>query len=103
VDEALLEACPIRYRPILMTSVAIIAAAIPEALGRGAGSETQVPMAVVLIGGVMVSTVLTLFVVPCFYSLVSHLESRHAHENKMLEAMKEREALQAKEAGLIGL
>jgi len=98
VDEALLEACPIRYRPILMTSVAIIAAAIPEALGRGAGSETQVPMAVVLIGGVMVSTVLTLFVVPCFYSLVAGLESRHAHEDKMLEAMKEREALAAKAA-----
>ena len=100
VDEALLEACPVRYRPILMTSVAIIAAAIPEALGRGAGSETQVPMAVVLIGGVLISTVLTLFVVPCFYSLVAHLESRHAHEDRMAEALKERAALAAKEAKL---
>jgi HAE1 family hydrophobic/amphiphilic exporter-1 len=101
VDDALLEACPIRYRPILMTSVAVIAAAIPQALGRGAGSETQVPMAVVLIGGVLVSTFLTLFVVPCFYSLVSGLESRHAHENRIAEAMKERAKLAKQEDDLV--
>jgi len=74
VNEALLEACPIRLRPILMTSVATIAAAVPAAIGTGAGSETRMPMAVVIIGGVFVSTFLTLFVVPCAYSLTSRFE-----------------------------
>ena len=71
---ALLEACPVRLRPILMTSVATIAGAIPEALNFGAGAETRVPMAISLIGGVLLSTVLTLFVVPCVYSLLTRFE-----------------------------
>ncbi len=87
VEEALLEACPLRFRPILMTSVACIAAAMPQAFAHGAGSETQVPMAVVVIFGMMVSTILTLFVVPCFYSLVAPLESRHAHEDLLEEVL----------------
>jgi hydrophobe/amphiphile efflux-1 (HAE1) family protein len=73
-DEALLSACPVRLRPILMTSVATIAGAIPEALNFGAGSETRVPMAIAIIGGVLVSTLLTLFVVPCVYSLFARFE-----------------------------
>ncbi|NLO91106.1 MAG: efflux RND transporter permease subunit [Elusimicrobia bacterium] len=81
VREALLEACPIRLRPILMTSVATIAAAIPPALGLGPGAETRIPMALVVIGGVLVSTLLTLLVVPCVYSLFSALESRRHQEN----------------------
>ncbi|MBF0494304.1 MAG: efflux RND transporter permease subunit [Candidatus Omnitrophica bacterium] len=74
VRTALLDACPIRLRPILMTSIAIIAAAVPEALSKGSGSETMVPMAVSVIGGVMISTVLTLFVVPCAYTIFSKFE-----------------------------
>jgi HAE1 family hydrophobic/amphiphilic exporter-1 len=72
--QALLEACPVRLRPILMTSVATIAGAIPEALNFGAGAETRVPMAIAIIGGVLVSTVLTLFVVPCVYSVLTRFE-----------------------------
>lgn len=71
VREALLEACPIRLRPILMTSVATIAAALPVALAIGPGSETMVPMAVSVVGGVLLSTILTLFVVPCAYEVFS--------------------------------
>ncbi len=70
VREALLEACPIRLRPILMTSVSTIAAAIPAGLSIGAGSETLRPMALVVIGGVLFSTLLTLFVVPCAYAIL---------------------------------
>ncbi len=77
VNEALLKACPIRLRPILMTSIATVAAAVPEAFAVGPGSETTIPMAVAIIGGVVVSTTLTLFVVPCFYSLASRLERPH--------------------------
>lgn len=81
VREALLSACPTRLRPIIMTSVATIAAAIPPALSTGMGAETRVPMSVVVIGGVLFSTVLTLFVVPCVYSLLSGIESkRHRDE-----------------------
>jgi len=76
VREALEAACPQRLRPILMTSIATIAAAIPPAMGLGAGSETRVPMAIVILGGVVVSTFLTLFVVPCAYSLMSRLEKK---------------------------
>ncbi len=76
VRKALLEACPVRLRPILMTSVATVAAAIPEALAFGAGSETIVPMAVTIVGGVTLSTVLTLFVVPCAYEVFSRFEKQ---------------------------
>jgi len=78
VKEALLDACPIRLRPILMTSVAMIAAATPEALAIGPGSEVMVPMAVSVIGGVFLSTLLTLFVVPCAYTVFSKFEHKSA-------------------------
>ncbi|GAB4421117.1 MAG: hypothetical protein OHK0056_31870 [Bacteriovoracaceae bacterium] len=69
--EALLEACPIRLRPIVMTSVSTVAGTLPAALAVGAGSETRVPLALAVIGGVILSTLLTLVVIPCFYSHVS--------------------------------
>jgi HAE1 family hydrophobic/amphiphilic exporter-1 len=74
--EALLEAGPIRMRPILMTSVAMIAGMIPVALARGDGAETRVPMAVAIIGGLITSTALTLGVVPVVYSLLDSLRNR---------------------------
>jgi HAE1 family hydrophobic/amphiphilic exporter-1 len=79
VREALLEACPIRLRPILMTSVATVAAAIPPALSIGSGSEAMVPMAVSIVGGVTFSTILTLFVVPCAYEVFSRFEKHTYH------------------------
>lgn len=78
VYEALLKACPIRLRPILMTSIATIAGAIPAACAVGSGSETMKPMAIAIMGGVLVSTVLTLFVVPVVYSLLSRFERPEA-------------------------
>lgn len=76
VHTALLKACPIRLRPILMTSIATIAAAIPAALTFGPGAETRAPMAVAVMGGVILSTLLTLFVVPCAYSLFVRFEGK---------------------------
>jgi multidrug efflux pump subunit AcrB len=66
---AMLEAGPVRLRPILMTSIATLMAAVPAALGLGEGSETRVPMAAAVIGGLIVSTSLSLLVVPAFYVL----------------------------------
>ena len=72
IDEALKEACPIRMRPVLMTSATIILALSPAALGLGAGSDTNGPLAVAVIGGLISSTLLTLLVIPSVYSLVEH-------------------------------
>jgi HAE1 family hydrophobic/amphiphilic exporter-1 len=72
--DALLKACPVRLRPIVMTSLSTIAAALPPALAIGPGAETRIPMAIAVIGGMIVSTLLTLLVVPCAYSLMSGLE-----------------------------
>lgn len=74
VREAVLAACPVRLRPILMTSIATIAAAIPPALSFGPGGETRIPMALAVIGGTLVSTLLTLIVIPCVYLLLKRFE-----------------------------
>jgi len=94
VREALRQACPIRLRPILMTSFATIAAALPLAMAIGPGAELRAPMAIAVIGGVLVSTLLTLFVVPAVYELLAHLErippkstfdpSTSGHDNSLL-------------------
>jgi HAE1 family hydrophobic/amphiphilic exporter-1 len=76
VKTALLKACPVRLRPILMTSIATIAGAVPAALALGPGAETRVPMAIAMIGGVAASTLLTLFVVPCAYLGLARFESK---------------------------
>lgn len=88
VKDALLHACPQRLRPILMTSIATVAGVIPAALALGPGSETTRPMAVVVIGGVILSTVLTLVVVPCAYSLFSRFEGKR-HEADLKLALTE--------------
>ncbi|MDY7233048.1 efflux RND transporter permease subunit [Hyalangium rubrum] len=77
--EALLQAAPVRLRPILMTTIAMVAGMVPVALARGDGAETRVPMALVIIGGLITSTVLTLVVVPVVYSLLDGLASRKRH------------------------
>ncbi len=68
ITEALLAACPTRLRPIIMANLAIAIGMMPQALG-GAGSEFRTPMAVVQIGGVLISAVFTLFVIPIVYSI----------------------------------
>lgn len=85
---ALIEACPIRLRPIIMTSIATIAAAIPSALALGAGAEVYRPMAVTIIGGVLVSTILTLYVVPCVYVVLDRFRTRDQNRLKVKEAFK---------------
>jgi multidrug efflux pump subunit AcrB len=77
----------VRLRPILMTSIATIAGALPSALARGSGSEIMRPMSITVIGGVLVSTFLTLFVVPCAYSLFARFEG-HKHQEELNQALK---------------
>lgn len=74
--EAMEKAGPIRLRPILMTAIATLMAAIPPALGLGAGSEIRMPMAIAVIGGLVLSTVLSLIVVPAFYVTADNLKKK---------------------------
>jgi multidrug efflux pump subunit AcrB len=90
LEEAILEACPVRLRPILMTSVATVAGAVPAALGWGPGAETRAPMARGIIGGIVLSTLVTLVLVPLFYVLIERLR---ASSGKLLAAPPEDEAV----------
>ncbi len=72
IDAALKEACPVRLRPVLMTAFTLILGMLPAALGYGAGADTNGPLAVAVIGGMLSSTMLTLMVVPAVYSLVEN-------------------------------
>jgi hydrophobe/amphiphile efflux-1 (HAE1) family protein len=74
--EAMLTAGPRRLRPILMTSVATMMAALPPALGIGPGSEIRTPMAIAVIGGLVVSTALSLLVVPAFFVATDGAKAR---------------------------
>lgn len=69
LEQAILTACPVRLRPIIMTSLATIASAVPLALGLGPGAETRAPLARSIIGGIVLSTLVTLIIVPLFYVL----------------------------------
>jgi HAE1 family hydrophobic/amphiphilic exporter-1 len=92
--DALLEAGPLRLRPILMTSVAMIAGMLPVAFARGDGAESRTGMAWAIIGGLVASTVLTLVVVPVIYALFDHLRRKHAsrHEAAAPETSTQRAA-----------
>jgi multidrug efflux pump subunit AcrB len=88
-DAALLHACPQRLRPILMTSVSTIAGALPAAIAAGPGGELRQPMALAVVGGVTISTLMTLYVVPSLYSIFDSLSKRIGSAAKI-----EREATQ---------
>ena len=98
-DAALRKAGPVRLRPILMTTVAMIFGMLPSALGTGAGSESRQPMAVAIIGGLVSSTMLTLLVVPVVYSLLDPLSEfiRRKVRSEGSGGMKER-VVEEKEA-----
>jgi HAE1 family hydrophobic/amphiphilic exporter-1 len=74
-DEALMKAGPVRLRPIIMTTAAMVFGMLPTALKIGEGSEQRAPMAIAVIGGLITSTLLTLVVIPVVYTLVDDLEN----------------------------
>ena len=76
--EALIEAGAIRLRPILMTTVALIAGMLPVALGRGEGAQFRSPLGIAVIGGVITSTLLTLIAIPTFYEILDEWRSAFA-------------------------
>ncbi|HEX9020322.1 MAG TPA: efflux RND transporter permease subunit, partial [Nitrospirota bacterium] len=74
-EEALLKAGPVRLRPIIMTTAAMVFGMLPTALKIGEGAEQRAPMAIAVIGGLITSTLLTLVVVPVVYTLIDDLEN----------------------------
>ena len=91
-DTALLEASKRRLRPIVMTSFTAIMGAIPLIIAQGAGAETRQVLGVVIFGGVLVSTVLTLFIVPMAYSLLARKTGSPEAVARELEALTSAEA-----------
>ncbi len=79
--QVIVGACQVRLRPILMTSITTIFGLIPVALGIGAGSEFQRPLAATLMGGLITSALLTLFVIPAIYEILAKLENRRVNKD----------------------
>lgn len=89
--EALLEAAPVRLRPIVMTNFAIAMALLPQSLGSGAGSFYRIPMAVVTIGGVLVAAVFTLFLIPVIYTKLDRFTAASVRSHREAVEMMKRQ------------
>jgi HAE1 family hydrophobic/amphiphilic exporter-1 len=73
-EDAIHEACMVRFRPIMMTTIAALVASLPIALGLGAGGESRSPLGLAVVGGLLFSQSLTLFVTPVFYVYMEKLQ-----------------------------
>jgi multidrug efflux pump len=84
IEAAAIDAAAQRFRPILMTSMATILGAVPIALALGGGSTSRIPMGVAIIGGLVFSLVLTLYVIPVLYTLITSKKDKVLIEDKTL-------------------
>ena len=96
-DEAIYEAAVLRFRPILMTTLAAMFGALPLALGTGMGSEFRRPLGVTIVGGLLVSQLLTLFTTPVVYLYMDRLrlwagiaEEKEYHQDHQHEGHQQR-------------
>jgi multidrug efflux pump len=83
--EAIYDACLLRFRPIMMTTMAALLAGLPLALGQGMGSELRRPLGIAMVGGLLLSQVLTLYTTPVIYIFFDRLGHRFAHAPKTME------------------
>ncbi len=88
-QEAIYQACLLRFRPIMMTTMAALLGGLPLALGTGTGSELRRPLGIAIVGGLIVSQVLTLFTTPVVYLFFDRIGRRYLHTKDADQAMRE--------------
>jgi len=100
--EAIYEACRVRFRPIMMTTMAALMGTLPIALGWGAGSEARRPLGLAVVGGLVVSQTLTLYVTPIFYIYMEHFQEWLTHRKAVTQPALEQldAAVDGRESGV---
>jgi multidrug efflux pump len=88
-ETAIYQAALLRFRPILMTTLAALFGAVPLMLATGSGAELRQPLGLVMVGGLLVSQVLTLFTTPVIYLYFDRLGRRWGHKSDAVEAVEQ--------------